>query len=176
MNNNKGQGKCVKWVRDHVNYAHDYCLIWPFNKVGGYGTFGYNGKMYYAHRMMCELVHGSAPSDKHHAAHSCGKGHKGCVNPKHICWKTISENQRDRRLHGTHKGGKGSRTKLTSDEIAELRSMRNVCTQQQLADRFGVKRGCIQYWLRSDHPPVPPGNSQTARWRRSRKQTQFSSR
>lgn len=85
----RGEGKTIKWLRAHTDYSHDWCLIWPFvSKLHGYGQFGYLGKNYYAHRFMCELAHGPAPSPLHEAAHSCGRGHEGCVNPQHLSWKT----------------------------------------------------------------------------------------
>lgn len=33
---------------------------------------------------MCELVYGKPPMPKHQAAHNCGKGNLGCINPKHL--------------------------------------------------------------------------------------------
>src|SRR4051812_5100930 len=98
---NKGKGEAVAWLREHALYCGDDCLIWPFSRARGYGNFGYLGKNIYAHRFMCELIHGPAPTPDHHAAHSCGNGHKACVNPMHITWKTSSENMRDKELHGT---------------------------------------------------------------------------
>jgi hypothetical protein len=63
-----------------------------------------------ATRVMCKLAHGPAPTPKHHAAHSCGKGHEACINPKHLRWATPRENAADAKLHGTFKpppsGGK----------------------------------------------------------------------
>lgn len=50
---------------------------------------------------MCQKAHGDPPSPKHDAAHSCGRGHEGCVNPNHLSWKTKKQNQADRITHGT---------------------------------------------------------------------------
>lgn len=162
-------GTSMKWVLDHVTYDKDYCLIWPFSKVGGYGNLGYDGKMLYAHRVMCELVHGPAPEGKPHAAHSCGNGHKGCVNPQHLSWKSVSENQKDRRQHGTHLGAVGSRTDLTENQVAQIRALRGVKSQAEVAKLFGVKRGCIQYWQRTNHAPAPPGQSLSSVYRRQKR-------
>lgn len=41
---------------------------------------------------ICTMVHGPKPSNHHSATHSCGNGHRGCINPKHIRWRTHREN------------------------------------------------------------------------------------
>lgn len=167
-----GDGKCIRWLREHVNYVGADCLIWPFhrNSQKGYGDLGYNGRQLYAHRLMCELVHGPAPADRPQAAHSCGNGHLGCVNPLHLSWKSNSENQLDRQTHGTREPtntGWG-RTKLTVAQIQEIRALRGIETQVNLAKRFGVKPGCIEYWHKRDRPPAPPGSSVSSIWRRKK--------
>lgn len=136
---NKGKGKARRWLADHVGYPHDYCLIWPFSLTRGYGRFVYYGTGYYAHRFMCELVHGPAPTLEHQAAHSCGRGAEGCVNPHHLSWKTPSGNQLDKRDHGTA-CNKDYRYKLTPDQVLEIRSLKGIMTQDELAVKFGVGR------------------------------------
>lgn len=84
-------------------YDGDDCLPWPYSRnENGYGTlYAPKGETTVASRAVCELVHGPAPSDTHMAAHSCGKGHEGCVNPKHLRWATPLENSADKVIHGT---------------------------------------------------------------------------
>lgn len=136
---NAGKGKAVQWLRDHANYSLDYCLIWPFSRCRGYGQFGYLGKNHYAHKFMCEMVKGPAPSPLHEAAHSCGRGDDACVNPMHLSWKTKSDNQRDCRRHGTQaKSHYGPQGKLTPEQVAEIRSLHGIEPQTMLALRFGV--------------------------------------
>lgn len=139
----KGEGAAIKWILAHVSYDGDGCLIWPFcRKETGYGMLGWNGESYAAHRLMCKFVKGEPPTPNHEAAHSCGKGHEGCIHPKHLSWKTASENQRDRRRHGTH--GKGSvRFKLTREQAMEIRAQKNIKTQAELAKIYGVIRATI---------------------------------
>ena len=55
------------------------------------------GRRQSAHRAMCELVHGPAPTPKHQAAHSCHRGCDGCVLPQHLHWATDAENRAERR-------------------------------------------------------------------------------
>lgn len=144
----KGKGKTAAFVRAHVGHESDDCLIWPFYRDDkGYGTLGHNGKMWKAHRMMCVLAHGEPPSPKHQASHTCGNGHLGCFNPRHLCWKTNSQNQRDRRAHGRQVGQPWGRAgKLSSREVAEIQAQRGITPIRKLAERYGVKRGAIDYW------------------------------
>lgn len=165
-----GDGAAYLWLVAHQNYQGNECLMWPFSRATlGYGRFGYCGKMYSAHRFMCELVNGPPPAGRWQAAHSCGKGHEGCVHPEHLSWKNNRQNQLDRRKHGTTYGAKGNRTRFTPAQIAEIRSLKGIEPFLRTAERFGVKRGCIEYWQRTTHAPKPPGTSYTAVRRRMKK-------
>lgn len=94
------------WLRANVDFSGSECLTWPFyRKNNGYGEATLDGKKSVASRVMCILAHGEPPTPKHEAAHSCGKGHEGCVNPNHLRWATASENQLEREAHGTSNAG-----------------------------------------------------------------------
>lgn len=140
----KGNGKGIRFIRAHVDYDGPDCLIWPLHKCNGYGTFGYLGKHHYAHRFMCELVNGPAPSPDHEAAHSCGRGDQGCIHPKHLSWKTHTDNQLDRAQHGTKntwaKGGK-----LTAQQAAEIRALKGKKKQREIAAIFGISRSQVSW-------------------------------
>lgn len=136
---NKGKSEGERWLRDRVSYSGAECLIWPFSLTRGYGRFNVNGKSHYAHRLMCELVHGPAPTPEHHAAHSCGLGADGCVSPLHLSWKTPSANQLDKRDHGTVPT-RGARYILTPMQVLEIRRLKGEMTQEELAAKFGVGR------------------------------------
>lgn len=142
-----GSGRGIKWIRDHLNYQGDDCLIWPMSSKSGYGLFGWNGKTYGAHRLMCELVHGPKPTPKHQAAHECGNNL--CVNPKHLSWKTPTENQLDRRRHGTT--STGPHGKLTYKKVREIRALRGIKTYNELAAEYGVHPSNITHIMRGDH-------------------------
>jgi hypothetical protein len=151
----KGQGKSYRWILAHVDYPHqDWCLIWPFARdKHGRGMLGVNGEGWWAHRLMCKLAQGDPPTPKHTAAHSCGLGHEGCVNPRHLEWKTQAENLEDCRAHGTivrHRGGNVRR--LLPMQVREIRQARGFQTQGQLAARFGVSEGTISdIWHSRSH-------------------------
>lgn len=151
---NRGQGKCIAWIRAHADYTGDDCLTWPFAiQATGYGSFGYLGKPHYAHRYMCELVNGPPPTAKHHASHSCGRGKFGCVNRNHLSWKTPSENNRDRRKHGTQGGSIGPITDLTLEQIEEIRQCKGTEPLLKTSARMSIPRGRIEYWQNSTHRP-----------------------
>lgn len=137
---NRGKGRGIQFLRDLVGHEGEDCIIWPFTRVqNGYGVLGLNGRIVVASRTMCELAHGEPPTPEHDAAHSCGKGHEGCVNPKHLGWKTPSENSLDRRAHGTHATSQwGSAGKLQPIEIEQIRALRDSATQRQIAEQFGI--------------------------------------
>lgn len=149
---NKGKGKGIQFLRDHAADEDGPCLIWPFarDSLNGDGFVAYMGRSRKAHRVMCDLVNGPPPTPLHQAAHSCGNRHLGCVHPKHLSWKTNSENQLDRRRHGTAgKGPKGNaRHRLTADQVAEIRSGAVKRTQKEWADLFGVSFQTIGFVIR----------------------------
>lgn len=123
----------------------DECLFWPFGKsTQGYGQISINGKKNLANRYVCELAHGSPPSPRHEAAHSCGNGRKGCVNPKHLSWKTSKENKADKLLHGTHnRGERHNMAKLTEEQVRSILSIRGEKTQKEIAEMYGVSEMTI---------------------------------
>jgi hypothetical protein len=126
----------LRWIRDHLAYEHNYCLIWPFGRnSSGYATFNTGGKQLYVHRYICEQVNGPPPSDKHQAAHCCARGHEGCVNPRHVSWKTPQENQMDRLNVGVPFTGR--RRRLTREQVREIRASDD--THRTLAERFGIR-------------------------------------
>jgi hypothetical protein len=160
----KGEGKAYKWILAHKDYPHDdWCLVWPFARdKHGRGMMGFNGNSYWAHRFMCRLVNGDPPTADHTAAHSCGNGHGGCVNPHHLNWKTQAENLEDCRAHGTlvrHHGGNVRR--ILPEEVRAIRDARGFQTQCQLAAKFGVSEGTISdIWHGRSHND----NSKISHW------------
>lgn len=150
---NKGNGRGIQFLRQHANDDDGPCLIWPMSRDDkGYGHLGYNGRLWKASRLMCWLVYGPAPSPLHEAAHSCGNGPGGCVHPKHLSWKTGSENQRDSIRHGTfwRRGPGRPRFKLTPEQVAEINRLRGKKTQREIGAMFGVSGETIGKIFRGD--------------------------
>jgi len=146
------ENRTREWLLAHRDYPHeDWCLIWPFFRETrvGRGKCRFNEKGGWAHRFMCELVHGPAPEDRPQAVHSCGKGHEGCVNPRHLSWGTNSQNQYQRYADGSGPSNtKGSKGQFTPEQIETIRSQWGEFTQTKLAEMYGVSLGTIQYYLK----------------------------
>lgn len=147
----KGKGPGYLWLKARIDHQGDECLIWPFSKSDtGYGQLSYLGKLYKAHRLMCILAKGPPPSPTHEAAHDCGNGMGGCVHPGHLDWKTPSQNQLDRRRHGTaatsRYGAKGKLTKLQRQEIIDLKGK---MTQREIAKIYGVHFETVSRYQRT---------------------------
>ena len=148
----RGESECKKWLIDRLDYGSDDCLVWPYSKArGGYGQFVCDRKMHYAHRFVCELKHGPAPSPTHEAAHGCGNS--SCVNPRHISWKTRFENKMDCRLHGTHiKHRYGNMGKVTRDQAAQIRALEGIKTLKEIGEQFGLSEsGVSNIWRGRNH-------------------------
>lgn len=145
--NVKGEpGAHLTWIKEHTKYAGDDCLIWPFTRnVAGYGQCSdpsLGRKPQIASRVMCRLAHGEPEDDAMHAAHSCGAGHEGCVNPRHLRWATPSENERDKEIHGTRLAGElAPWSKLSDADVQAIRVAQG--SHQEIADRFGIARSYV---------------------------------
>lgn len=166
MTNNDTKFTRLEWLRQHVSVNQDDCLLWPFGKDDkGYGIVSTgNGLVRKAHRVMCALARGEPPTPKHQAAHICGNGHLGCVNPSHLRWKTNSENQYDRAIHGT-KNSWGRRGKLTPEQRAELLSLKGTKTYAELARDFGITASRVSGIMNDKPRRKPRGAVKThGRW------------
>jgi len=131
--------KTHKWLDAHSRYRGDECQIWPFSSLRGYGNLTVAGEHTYAHVVMCELVNGPAPSPDYDAAHSCGRGRFSCATPKHLSWKTRSQNQLDKREHGgMYRGGRTK--KVSDDDVRVIRILSGIWTHDGLAVLFGCSR------------------------------------
>lgn len=124
-----------------LSYEGDECLTWPFARFSrGYG----NMHGLYVHRLICEAVHGAPPTKDHQAAHSCGKGHEGCVAKRHLSWKTRKENSNDMIAHGTLlKGEKQPMAKLTEQNVRDIRALRGTMSARLIGIRFCVCGGAV---------------------------------
>lgn len=133
-----------------IPFESSECLLWPYGKDGrGYARVLHEGKIALTHRVLCEKVHGAAPSLAHEAAHNCGHGNLGCCNPLHLRWATPKENQGDRLAHGTHNRGKQSAVaKLKQEDVAAIRKLAASVTRKDLSEMFGVTRQCIGHVVR----------------------------
>jgi hypothetical protein len=130
-----------RWLRKHLDHQDkEFCLIWPFNRAqNGYAQVG--GVRLVPTRVMCEHLNGPPPTPKHQAAHSCGNGHVGCVNPWHLNWKTPAENQCERYQQ---QGRIMPRQRLTPEQVDEIRSLKERERVVETARRFQVTEANIR--------------------------------
>lgn len=138
-------GEAMSWLMDSLTFDGAACLIWPYARgAHGYGIVRYDERSQIASRVICRLKHGEPPSCRYEAAHSCGRGGDGCVNPNHIRWATPQENNQDKISHGTSRRGEKSPVhKLTETDVRQIRRLLGQVSQRKLASRFGVSQGCI---------------------------------
>ncbi len=137
-------GEPLAWLKRNVSHSGDECLVWPFGSSGnGRGEVRLNGKRITAARAMCILVHGAPTFPGAQAAHSCGNGSNGCVNPDHLRWDTPIGNAGDRLLHGTDiRGEKHPLVKLSSAQVLQI--ARSSYGVDELAEAFGVAKTTIK--------------------------------
>ena len=132
-------GATTRFIQELLSRNTDECIKWPFfiSENPGYGTATWNGRRMGHHRAVCLAKHGPAPFKKADAAHACGS--KWCANPKHISWRTRSDNIWDNARHGvmplgeTHK-----RSKLTEAQVLEIYSLKGERSSAELAVDYGV--------------------------------------
>lgn len=136
-------GEASEYYRTVVmNYEGAECLIWPYagtNSGSGYGRLLKDGRLAVVSRLLCEETYGPPPTPEHEAAHSCGKGHEGCVTKGHLSWKSPTENSADRVVHGTdNRGENHPLSKLTENAVREIIALKGKEAQKVTAKRYGV--------------------------------------
>lgn len=149
-------GALLRWIRDNAGHTGSTCLDWPFRRDrNGYGcNIVWNGRQTSAHRIMCMIVNGNPPTPLHHAAHSCGKGHLGCVHPQHLRWATRTENSADMLVHNTRlRGERIGSAKLSTAQVLAIRAadgtLRAIAASYGVANQtiFDIKSGRRWAWL-----------------------------
>lgn len=147
-------GAPLAFLRDLLENEREECVYWPYATVGkySYGGVYYEGRQEMAHRVGCGWLNGPAPTALHEAAHNCGQGREGCVNPYHTRWATPQENTDDQILHGTRlRGTQIHCAKLTPELVISLRAdMAAGETQRAMATKYGVSRRTIRAVLDGD--------------------------
>lgn len=136
------KGEPLRWLREIAcHHDEDVCLAWPFAiSVQGYGVRIRHGEArIFPHVFVCTQRHGPRPPGLTQAAHSCGN--RACCAPKHLRWATFSENELDKRLHGTdNRGERHYNAKLTDEDVARMREIGGHMTKAEIAKAFGVSR------------------------------------
>ena len=165
----RGKGWCFShWYRNHTHgdplagrtapgtpekflnevvlkYSGDVCLTWPFARSSaGYGKLFRSGKSDLVSRIVCEIVHGPAPTEESVARHLCGKGHEACCSPGHLVWGTVAQNSQDMVWHGTSaRGQRNPSAKLSPAHVVEIRRLAHSMPRIEIAAQFGISAGHV---------------------------------
>ena len=151
----------LRFLEQHVDDTGDECLIWPHRRdAEGYARARVDGRDVSACRLMCEMKSGPPPAEDAQAAHSCGRGHEGCVSPVHLNWSTVSLNALDKWQHGTMMHGEGHpKAKLSEaqvrliieDDRSSAQLARDLGCSKGMVE--GVRRGLTWSWLTGRYHP-----------------------
>lgn len=124
----------------------DACWPWTLSHAKGrnrlpYGRFQLlRDKGVLTHRMAYQLATGEDIPKGLCVMHSCDNAK--CCNPKHLSIGTHAENIRQRDERGrTAKGLRGGRTKLTVEQVLEIRDCKD--SWAAMRERHGVQDGTI---------------------------------
>jgi hypothetical protein len=119
------------------------CRLWEGGQNSGYGILNVLGSTFYAHRIVCEAVHGLLGPGVV-ACHTCDVSF--CVEAEHLFPGTYKVNAVDcvTKKRWT-RGEKHGRAKLTFDEVTAIRSMRSQGrSAADLADEFSLSPSTIR--------------------------------
>lgn len=119
------------------------CWLWTGGRTAqGYGSAYLGGKSITAHRAAAILTGRDVTGV--HVCHACDN--RLCVNPAHLWTGTAQENNADMKAKGrVARGERSGVSKFTEEQIAEIRALRGVIPQAEIALQFGVTKGAISH-------------------------------
>jgi DNA-binding transcriptional regulator YiaG len=145
--NSLNKHDCWIWkgtVQDHIRKGHQHGVIW------------YNKKYVQVHRIMYHNYIDDVPEYKPSGVivlHKCSHENNGkCINPWHLKLGTSKENTHDAILSETlilyKENEKNPMSKLTNDQIKEIRNLKNSkYTQKEIANMYSINQSQIsRYW------------------------------
>jgi hypothetical protein len=141
------------WARVDMSGGPDAC--WPWQ--GRYAHSGHGQVTWYmqslgAHRIAFLLTYGPTP-DGLQTLHRCNN--PPCCNPAHLYAGTPKDNVDDRTAEGYHKqrtprGEQHALSKLTVEQVLEIRQCQGIETTVAVAKRYGVAPITISHvWKRN---------------------------
>lgn len=114
------------------------CWLWNGRSYKGYGRISYFHNDVQAQRASWTINCGAIP-EQLCVLHKCDN--PTCVNPNHLFLGTRSDNVADmiskgRKRYGIRIGSDNNKTKLTAEQVYEIRSL--IGSEHAVASRFGV--------------------------------------
>lgn len=110
----------------------------------GYRRITNKGVNVYIHRFVYEQMFGQIPEGLL-IRHKCDN--PACINPEHLETGTQTDNMHDMYNRGRHpvpKGEEKCNSKLTDEEVKDIKELLKVKSQRELAGIYGVSRWCIR--------------------------------
>lgn len=135
----RGPDDCWPWLASKMEMGHGHIWI-------------RKGVFRAAHRVSWEVNRGPIP-DGLHVLHSCDN--PPCVNPDHLRLGTNRDNIRDKVERG-RSSWVGRRSKLTWDEVRDIRRRARYGNHAALALEFGVSRSLVSMIAEGKRWPEPP--------------------
>ncbi len=117
--------------------------IWKlYKKNSGYGKCRFLGRNTDAHIASWVSFNGQLVPKNLMVRHKCK--HKDCVNPDHLELGNAKQNAADRKRDGTQSIGNNHPFSIITEEIVrEIHENKNVMSQCEQAEKYGVSRGAI---------------------------------
>ena len=108
-----------------------------------------NGRSRLVHALVMEAFVGPRPAGMD-CCHNDGDPANNRLS--NLRWDTRSGNERDKKRHGrTNAGERNGRSKLKATDVAQIKTgIRNGVSSVELAERFDVTRGAINYIKRGE--------------------------
>ena len=122
------------------------CWVWQASyATGGYGAFGYHGKVAKAHRIAMMLWRGFDINSLLHVCHHCDN--PPCVNPDHLFVGTNADNVKDCMSKGRKLRGEAlTQSKLTDSDVVLIRMLAETPMHRyDIATMFGVSDGTLSF-------------------------------
>jgi len=128
------------WSKVAITANPNNCWIWKGAKSsGGYGCFGYNGKIYTASRLAYQFHYGDYDQSLL-VCHKCDVRH--CCNPNHLFLGTNVDNMQDMLKKGRNKaylGESNFKSKIKNENVFEMISLRQSgLSYPEIGKRYGI--------------------------------------
>lgn len=119
------------------------CMEWSMCRVSqGYGVIRIQSKNIRTHRLALEFKLGIPIQDKLDVLHSCNN--PPCCNPEHLREGDNLENMKDKVLANRQpRGDTNGNSKLKTEQVLQIRQLKGVKSQKEIANMFNVQKACI---------------------------------